>query len=410
VVAVDERADAQTAGLPGEVEVRVGGPWPDPADFDLVVPSPGIAPARYAARARRVMGDVELAWRALAVPVVAVTGTNGKSSTVRMAEAMLRAAGLRAAAAGNLGRPALELVGEPLDVAVLEVSSFQLEAVEAFRPRVGVLLNVSDDHLDRHGSMEAYLGVKRRLFARQGEGDTAVLAADDPRVAALAGHLGAARTLLFSTRRPCAEGAFLDGAEVVLRLGGRSTRLAPPGGSLPPSPMRDNALAALLAAVAVGADPARALGGLSDFRALPHRMETVRTWRGVRFVDDSKATNPGAAEAALRGQEGPVIWLAGGRDKGTAFEGLTETAKARVRTALVYGEAAPKLEETLAGRVPVERLATLDEAVARAAALARPGDTVLLAPACASFDQFRDYEHRGERFRAVVEALEEEDA
>lgn len=406
VVAVDERTDAEVGDLPPEVEVRLGGPFPDPADFDLVVPSPGVPAARYA-RARRAWGDLELAWRALPVPIVAVTGTNGKSTTVRLVEAMLRASGLRAAAAGNLGRPALELVGQPLDVAVLEVSSFQLEAVEGFRPRVSALLNLSDDHLDRHGSLEAYLAAKRRLFARQGPGDTAVLAADDPRVAALAGTLPAARTLFFSGRGPCAEGAFPDGAGVALRLDGRTLHLEAPGGALPPPPLRENVLAALVAAVAAGAEPRAALGGLADFRPLPHRCELVRERGGVRFVNDSKATNPGAAEAALRGQPGPVIWLAGGRDKGLPFEGLAATAEGRVRRALLYGEAAPKLAAALAGRVPTECVGSLDEAVRRAAAAAAPGETVLLAPACASFDQFRDYEARGERFRTLVRALPE---
>ncbi|MDX1648290.1 MAG: UDP-N-acetylmuramoyl-L-alanine--D-glutamate ligase [Myxococcota bacterium] len=405
VVAVDERADVDVSGLPPEVEVHPGGTWPDPADFDLVVPSPGVPHARYAARARRAWGDLEIAWRALAVPIVAVTGTNGKSTTVRLVEAMLRAAGLRAAAAGNVGRPALELVGEALDVAVLEVSSFQLEAVEGFRPRVAALLNVTDDHLDRHGSLEAYLAAKRRIFARQGEGDTAVLAADDPRVAALAGSLPAERTLLFSARGPCAEGAFLDGDRIVLQRDGRATRLDVPGGALPPAPVRDDVLAALLAAVAAGADPAAALGALVDFRPLPHRMEPVRVRGGVRFVNDSKATNPGAAEAALRGPAGPVVWLAGGRDKGLDFRGLAEAARGRVRVALLYGEAAPKLAAALEGCVPTERVPDLDAAVARAAALARPGETVLLAPASASFDQFRDYEARGERFRSLVAGL-----
>lgn len=408
VVAADERPDADVSGLPPGVEVRLGAPFPDPADFDLVVPSPGIAPARYAARARRVLGDVEIAWRALPVPVVAVTGTNGKSTTVHLVAAMLRAAGLRAAAAGNVGRPALELAGEALDVAVLEVSSFQLEAVEAFRPRVAVLLNVSDDHLDRHGSPEGYLAAKRRLFARQGEGDVAILSADDPRVAALAGTLPAERTLLFSARGPCAAGVFVDAGEVALRLEGRTRRLPPPCGALPAPPLLENALAALLAAVSLGADPVRALGALADFRPLPHRMELVGERAGVRFVNDSKATNPGAAEAALRGCAGTVVWLAGGRDKGLGFEALAETAHARARLALLYGEAAGKLEAALAGRVATERVETLDEAVSRAAAEARPGETVLLAPACASFDQFRDYEHRGERFRACVAALPQE--
>jgi UDP-N-acetylmuramoylalanine--D-glutamate ligase len=410
VVAADEGpAPRELPPLPPGVDLRLAAPFPDPADFDLVVPSPGVPRERWAGRARRAFGDLELAFRALRVPIVAVTGTNGKSTTVRLAEAMLRAAGLRAEAAGNVGVPALGLVGKPLDVAVLEVSSFQLEAVDAFRPRVAVVLNVTEDHLDRHGSLETYAATKARLFARQEPEDTAIGNADDPWARKLVDG-SRARRLLFSRRAPAgsAAGAWLEAGCVVLAAGGPLQRLSLDDFAGLPLPPTENLLAALLAATAAGAEPRRALAALADFRALPHRLETVAVVGGVAYVDDSKATNPGAAEFALDAQTAPVVWIAGGRDKGLSFDALAERARGRVRLALLVGEAAEKIARSLEGRVPYEHAGTLEAAVGRAAALARPGEVVLLAPGCASFDQFRSYAERGERFAAAARALAEE--
>jgi UDP-N-acetylmuramoylalanine--D-glutamate ligase len=411
VVAADEGAAAPAAeALPAGVEVRRAAPFPDPADFDLVVPSPGVPRERWAGRARRAWGDLELAWRALAVPIVAVTGTNGKSTTVRLVEAMLRAAGLRAEAAGNVGVPALDLVGRPLDVAVLEVSSFQLEAIDGFRPRVGVVLNVTEDHLDRHGSQEAYAAAKGRLFANQTADDVAIGNADDPFALKLA-LASRARHVLFSAAAPArrelraSELAYLESGAVVIAREGELRRLPLDDFAGAPLPPRENLLAALLAAEAVGAEPRRALGALADFRGLPHRLETVAVVGGVAFVDDSKATNPGAAEFALAAQAAPVIWIAGGRDKDLSFDALAERARGRVRLALLIGEASDKIARSLEGRVPFERAGALEAAVARAAAVARPGEVVLLAPGCASFDQFKSYAERGDRFRAAALAL-----
>jgi len=405
VLLADERAEPAPADLPREIETRLGVPFPDPADFDLVVPSPGVPPARYRARARRVWGDIELAGRALQVPIAAVTGTNGKSTTVRLLEAMLRAAGLRARAAGNVGDAALGLVGEPLDVAVLEVSSFQLETIESFRPRVAVLLNLTPDHLDRHGSLAGYLAAKARIFENQTPEDLAILTAD-PALDALAAGLRA-QSWRFAARGAVARGACFDGDAVCLRTGGTPLRIPLEGLPRPTGPMRENLLAALLAAVALGAEPAKALGALASFRALPHRCELVAERAGVRWVNDSKATNPGATVPALTLEERPVLWIAGGKDKGLDYTELAEARLTGVRVALLIGAAAPRIAAALAGKVAIETLGTLDAAVARAAELARPGDVVLLSPACASFDQFRNFEHRGERFRELVRALDE---
>ena len=410
VLAADERAAAEIKGLeglPGAVERQLGVAFPDPAKFDLVVPSPGVPRERYARRAARAWGDLELAFRALEIPIVAITGSNGKSTTTLLVEAMLRAAGLRARAAGNLGAPALGLVGEPLDFAVLEVSSFQLEAVEDFRPRVAVVLNVTPDHLDRHGSFEAYLAAKARLLAQQGPSDTAVLNFDDPAVRGLA-ELTRARVLPFRTQGSLEHGVFYDaGCAVLAEPGGARERLSLAGLRLPGLHNRENAIAALAAVAAAGASPRQALAAFEGFEGLPHRMQTVARRGGVEWVNDSKATNPGAALRSLCSYQTPLVWIAGGRDKGLDFRELAEAAQGRVRAAVLIGEAAGKLESALAGRVPVHAAGTLDRAVGLAAQLAQPGDVVLLAPACASFDQFRGFEDRGERFRAAVAALGE---
>ncbi len=415
VTAVDERDAEQIDGLEGlealaGVEVRVGGPFPDVAGFDLVVPSPGVPRERFACRSGPVWGDVELAFRSLAVPIVAVTGTNGKSTTALLLEAMLRKAGFRARAAGNLGPPALDLVGEALDVAVLEVSSFQLETTDAFRPRVAVVLNATPDHLDRHGSFEAYVAAKARITAQQQESDTLVLNFDDLIVKRMAGSTRA-NVLPFSTAGALDEGAFIDtGSWVLVHRGAETVRIGLDGSKLEGAHNLENVAAALAAVAALGGDPSRAAAALCEFRGLPHRAETVAEVNGVTFVNDSKATNPGAAKRSLSSYEQPVVWIAGGRDKGLDFEELAVTASVRVRAAVVVGEAAEKLKGTLSGHVEVLTAVSIDDAVRIASHRARAGDVVLLAPACASQDQFRDYAERGDVFRAAVERLREERA
>lgn len=406
VLAADEREPAQLDSLEdlaGSVELRLGSPFPDPASFDLVVPSPGVPPARYIERARRVAGDVELASRHLSVPIIAVTGTNGKSTTTKMIEAMLQSAGLRTRAAGNVGEPALGLVGEPLDAAVLEVSSFQLESVSSFHPRVAVLLNLSEDHLDRHGSLEAYANAKARVFENQSADDLAILGADDPSLRGFADRTRA-HVRWFSADTPMDDGAWWDGEALVVRDARGSRHYAVEGHSLAGRHNRENAAAALLASVGVGADPERAARVLLDFRGLAHRAELVGHVGGVTFVNDSKATNPGAALRALEGFAAPIVWIAGGRDKGLDLAPLAQ-ASDRLRAAVLLGEAAPSLRRLLQCRTLVREVADLEEAVRVATQLAQPGDVVLLAPACASLDQFRSFEERGERFRSAVLSL-----
>ncbi len=403
VVASDERTDLVPPDLPDEIEIVLGDALPDPADFDIVVPSPGVPRARYAERAKVAWGDLELAYRSLPVPIVAVTGTNGKSTTVRLIEAMLRAGGLRARAAGNIGDAALGLVGEALDIAILEVSSFQLEAVDSFHPRVAVILGCTPDHLDRHGSFERYLAEKLRIFSRQEASDVAIVNADDASVLAASEHVASERWL-YSTRRPVEVGAFVEAGGLRLRIPAGDFVLPLDVGEMFSGPLLGNVLASLLAATALGVAPEQALAGLARFHPLPHRMERIAERDGVAWIDDSKATNPGAAAAAIAAVGGPILWIAGGRSKGTGFAELRQAPLARVRLLLAIGEASAELADELSDRVAVEPCETLARAVARAAELAREGDAVLLAPACASFDQFAGFAARGEAFRKLVEA------
>ena len=408
VTAADEAPASDLSeldSLASGIAVSVGCEWPDPADFDLVVPSPGIAASRYEGRAKHVAGDIELAGAFLQIPIVAVTGTNGKSTTVSLVEVMLQHAGLRAKAAGNLGTPALSLVGAPLDVAVLEVSSFQLEATRDFAPRVAAVLNISPDHLDRHGSFEAYRDAKAAIFANQRPDDVAVLNADDAECRDLAASC-AARVILTSRRGPTEDGAFLDSGAIVVRHGAETQRFSLDGLKLAGVHNLENVLAAVAIVDSLGVDPAAAIGALRDFPGLPHRCEVIATVSNVRFINDSKATNPGAAQSSIEGFDEPVVWLAGGRGKGLAFDRLADVAATRVKAAVLYGESASQLEDALAGRVPVDRTKDLSAAVTVAWQRAEPGDVVLLAPACASFDQFKSFTDRGDHFRAAVQNLD----
>ncbi len=406
VTLADERPADSIAGrddLATGIEILFGQPFPELAPFDLVVPSPGIPAARWTGRAGRVWGDIELCFRNLPVPIIAVTGTNGKSTVVRLIEAMARAAGLRACAAGNLGIPALDLVGQALDLAILEVSSFQLESVDAFRPRTAVLLNLSPDHLDRHGDLAGYHAAKARIFARQGAGDSAVLNGDDPRVAGIRLPDDVER-LEFRRHKPSSAGAWLDGRNAIVRRSNRSQSV-PLEDAPALAHQDDNLLAALLALATLDVDLVAASGALASFEGLPHRCQSVAQIDGVRYVDDSKATNLGAAARSLEALPGPIVWIAGGRHKGGDLAALAESASGRVRCALLIGEAAGLLEEALGDSVRCERVGDLAKAVERAAAIAVRGDLVLLAPACASFDQFDSFEDRGRQFQVAVNTL-----
>ncbi len=386
---------------------------------DLIVVSPGvpdtIAPLA-AARSRgiAVVGELELAARWIEAPVVAVTGTNGKTTVTQMIGDMLAASGIRVFVGGNIGRPLIAAVdSDPApERVVAEVSSFQLDTADRFHPRVAVLLNISPDHLDRYADMEAYARSKARVFMRQEAGDVAVLNGGDARVRALAPAAGPLRA--WFNAPPAGEAGIgwqdgdliLEGFEGAWRhLNGERFPLA--ALKLLGAHNRANAAAAVLAARVAGANPQAILRVLAEFDPLPHRLATVATIDGVRYVNDSKATNVDAVVQALAAFDAPVVLIAGGRDKGGGYEALRPAVQAGVKRLVVLGEAAEAIARTLGPvcRGGVARAADMIEAVRLARNSARSGDVVLLAPACSSFDMFTDYARRGEAFAAAVREL-----
>jgi UDP-N-acetylmuramoylalanine--D-glutamate ligase len=384
---------------------------------DLVVWSPGIPvthPIAVAARARGipVISELELGFLAAHAPLICITGTNGKSTTTDLVGALVRAAGRDVAVCGNIGRAVCE-VAESVGVAgllVVEVSSFQLETVDRLRPYVATWLNLTPDHLERHGDLESYGALKQRLFARQEEGDWAVWNADDPAVTSR--RTGGAAPLEFSTARAVREGAFASDGRLALAWRGGVEPLLPASElRLPGAHNLANALAALATVLPLEIAPDTLRGVLRDYAGLEHRLEPVATVEGVRFVNDSKATNASSLEVALRSFERPVVLIAGGRDKGQDFTPLAPLVARTVAHLVLIGEGADRIAAAWPG-VPASRAASLAEAVDVAYEAARRdgGGTVLLSPACASFDMFRDYEDRGLRFKAEVERLKHQEA
>ncbi|HEV7732446.1 MAG TPA: UDP-N-acetylmuramoyl-L-alanine--D-glutamate ligase [Candidatus Binatia bacterium] len=412
-------SDAQTAAqldlTPAAfagIELRLGDAGNDALldGIDLVVPSPGVpreAPLLAAAvrRGVAVQSEIELAFTLLECPVVAITGTNGKSTTTMLVGAALERSGWNTFTGGNLGTPLVTAVDQRPDVAVAEVSTFQLEWVARFRPRVGCLLNVTPDHLDRHADFAEYHALKARLFAHQWPEDWAVLNRDDPETWRLAPSL-AARVVSFGMHE-VAVGAFPRDGHVVLRLPDAAEERYDLGRTrLVGRHNVENILAAVTVARLAGASATAIAEAIDAAEPLPHRLALVAERAGVRWYDDSKATNVGAAVKSLESFDGPVLLVAGGVDKGGDYAPLAAAAAGKVRCALVLGAARDRIAAALATRdVPIEHVTSLDAAVAAAASLARAGDTVLLAPACASFDMFKDYAARGRAFRAAVEAL-----
>jgi UDP-N-acetylmuramoylalanine--D-glutamate ligase len=387
------------------------------AECDLLVVSPGIPPDAPALRDPRLAdvpwtSELEFASRHLAAPVMAVTGTNGKTTVTLWAAHLLTEAGLDAVAAGNIGLPLSEVaLREPApDWVVAEASSYQLGRVETFAPRIGVLTNLAPDHLDRYADVASYYADKAHLFDRAVPESTWVLNGEDADVLELAGD-APGRRLLFRVSSPPAaqeEGAWLDQERrLVLRMGGadevlvRESELQLLGGH-----NCANALAAALAAHAVTGDVAALRSGLRSFPPLQHRLEPVGTVAGVLWVNDSKATNVASARVAVASMDRPVVLLLGGRHKGESYAALADVLVDRVKAVVAFGEAAGRIRSELSDAVPVEEVTgPLSAVVGRAAALAVPGDAVVLAPACASFDMFRDYEDRGREFTRLVHEL-----
>ncbi len=406
--------------LPDGVALELGGH--SEASFegcDLLVVSPGVpATSRYIARARaagaEVISEVELACRLCPVPLAAVTGTNGKTTVSAMLGRILEEGGFRAPVGGNIGRPLVEVVeaeGEDADFIVAEVSSFQLEWAPAIRPRVGVMTNVTPDHLDRHPDLREYADLKARLFANQREGDARALNADDPLAARYMTPAGRGGVLAFSRKGAVRRGACVEGGDVLLmdedgaaRVCGAEELAAPGLHNL------ENFLAACAAARFLGAEAEAMARAARGFEGLPHRMEVVAERDGVRWVNDSKATNVGAAAMSLESAAGDVLLIAGGTDKGSDLAPLRSGVERKVRRLVLIGEAAERFERFFRGCAPIARARTLEEAARLCREEARPGDTVLLSPACSSFDQFRDYAHRGDAFRRMARELTGGDA
>ena len=380
-----------------------------------MVTSPGVprdSLLLHAATERRipVIGEIELASRFLDAPIAAVTGTNGKSTVVVLLGEILKASGWRTFVGGNLGTPLIDAVDGQWDAAVVEVSSFQLEWIEKFQPRAGVHLNLTDDHFDRYKDLEDYGRAKARLFENQQASDYAILNREDPNVWKLA-KSASSRVIGFGHTRG-ASGAsiwFDDQSNSILydfdfddAAGGQI--------SLEKFPLRgrhniSNAMAASAAALALGVKAEEIERALASFCGLPHRIEVVHERGGVTYIDDSKGTNVGAVVEAIDALPAPIILIAGGLDKGGDYAPLRRPLKEKVKLAIFNGAARDKMAAALEGATKIETVATLKDAIEHAANAARPGDTVLLSPACSSFDQFKDYAERGNVYKELVRAL-----
>ena len=416
----DARPEAELveAGQLREIGLRVvGGSHPPElfASADCLVVSPGVplaAPAFAAARHAgvEIIGEVELAARFLRGRIVGITGTNGKTTTTRLIGEILGRGGAPVLVGGNIGEPLISFVDQSRDDhwIVAELSSFQLEAVDQLHVKVAVLLNITPDHLDRYDSMESYAAAKANILRRQESGDVAILNADDSRVAAMS-RLTPAQIVNFSTTRPLDEGISLRGDRIVERRGGVERELI----DRTDIPLRgahnlENVMAALAAGLACGVDPASMRATISAFRAVEHRLEFTAEVGGVGFYNDSKATNVDAAIKSLEAFRGGITVILGGKDKGSDFTPLRALVLERCRQVVLIGAAAAKIAEALDGTKPLHRADTMEQAVRLGFELCEPGDTVLLAPACASFDMFDNYEHRGRVFKEAVHRLQAE--
>ena len=401
------REVAALAGLP--LRYFLGGE--DPAwlnGVDLLIPSPGIPPENPLLRdaSRRgieILSEIELAYRFLRTPLVAITGTNGKSTTTALVGEMLKASGLNVFVGGNIGAPVIGFVGGEWDWGVVEVSSFQLEWVEKFRPRIAALLNLTEDHLDRYPSFQAYCQAKGRIFNLQRDGDVAILNRDDPLAWSMRERVRS-RVVSFGWAAT-EEGVYAAADKIVWRSGGTEERFPLARAKIEGVHNVENLMAATAAAKAVGAPAAAIQRVIEGFAGLEHRLEFVREKSGVRYFNDSKATNVGAVVKSLAGFSAPVLLLAGGVDKGGDYGPLEDEIKRTVKKLILFGAAKGKIRAALGHLTETVIVENLEAAVEAAYRSSRPGDIVLLSPACSSFDMFRDYAERGKRFKALVQGL-----
>jgi UDP-N-acetylmuramoylalanine--D-glutamate ligase len=388
---------------------------------DLIVVSPGVpvdAPPLVQARAlgEAVIGEIELAAQFLPGPIIAITGSNGKTTTTTLTGEIITAAGFPTLVGGNIGTPAISLAERAQDdtVIVLEVSSFQLETIRTFRPKVAVVLNVTPDHLDRHRTFEAYVDAKARMFENQQGEDFAVLNEDDPTCVTMAARTRA-QVFWFSRQKEVQQGTWVRDGNIVFRDGAGQREIM----QVSEIPLKgahnlENALAAVCAGALMGCAPDKIRQAVRDFKAVEHRLEFVATIRGVDYYNDSKATNVDATIKALESFPANIHLILGGKDKGSDYTVLNDLLRQRVKRVYTIGAAATKIESQIisssgthgkSGGPEVIHAETLENAIRKASAAAQPGDVVLLAPACASFDQFKSYEHRGRVFKEIVRGL-----
>jgi len=401
------------AARSGELVLELGGHRNESfARCDFVVVSPGIPLSLPFFEVSRkagipIIAEVELAYRHLKGKIIGITGSNGKTTTTTLVSDLLNGAGLKAHAAGNIGTPLISFARESSDSDFysVELSSFQLESISTFRPFIGSVLNLTPDHMDRYAGFEDYIAAKRRIFMNQGETDFAVLNADDPRTAALAAKMRA-KTAQFSRLRIPEHGAFVRNDRVIFRnKDGEKDLFAVGAIALKGSHNLENVLAACTMAILAGASPDSLENSVRKFRGVEHRIEWVCELDGVPYYNDSKATNVDAAIKALESFPGNIVLIAGGRDKAGDFSALRNLVQQRVKHLVLMGEAADKIRQALSGTVDISEAPSMIEAVSMCRSLARPGDVVLLAPACASFDMFDNYEHRGRVFKDAVRSM-----
>jgi UDP-N-acetylmuramoylalanine--D-glutamate ligase len=382
-------------------------------DQDLIVVSPGVpvdAEPLVQARAlgQPVIGEIELASQFLPGPIVAITGSNGKTTTTTLVGEILASSGVKTLVGGNIGTPAISFADRatPETVIVLEVSSFQLETISSFRPRVAVVLNVTPDHLDRHRTFAAYVDAKARIFENQQADDFAVLNADDPTCVELAGRTNA-QVFWFSREHEVESGAFVRDGQVIFRRDALAqVVLAVSEIPLKGSHNLENILAAVCAGVLMGCVPEKIRRAIVNFKAVEHRLEFVATIGGVEYYNDSKATNVDATMKALQSFPSNIHLILGGKDKGSDYTLLNDLLRERVKSVYTIGAAAEKIQSHIKGATQIVSSGTIESAVKQASATAQPGDIILLAPACASFDQFQNYEHRGRVFKDLVGQLD----
>jgi len=379
---------------------------------DLIVVSPGVpvdssALTQAGAMGAPVIGEIELASEFLPGRIVAITGSNGKTTTTTLIGEILAQSGLSTLVGGNIGTPAISLVSEvaPETAVVLEVSSFQLETIRTFRPKIAVVLNITPDHLDRHRTFTAYVDAKARIFENQTSDDFAVLNADDPTCVELAARTRS-QVFWFSRKREVEQGAFVKNSQFAFRRDKADVEIMP----IAEVPLKgghnvENVLASICAAALMGCDAARIRQAVREFKAVEHRLEYVATVQGVEYYNDSKATNVDATVKALESFPASIHLILGGKDKDSDYTVLNDLLRQRVKAVYTIGTAAEKIRSQIGEAAAVVSSGTLESAIKQASASASPGDIVLLAPACASFDQFQNYEHRGRVFKELVIAL-----